>query len=60
MPVFIDIESYSAEPIKNGTFRYAENAEILMVAWTINDDLPDIEERFAAPLNQMRNRYTGL
>lgn len=42
MPVYVDIESYSAEPIKNGTFRYAANAEILMVAWAVDDGIPEI------------------
>lgn len=42
MPVFIDIESYSEEPIKNGTFRYAEKCEILMVAWSVDDADPEL------------------
>lgn len=37
MPIFIDIETYSSEPIKNGTFRYAESAELLMCAWAVDD-----------------------
>ena len=42
MPVYIDLETYAAEPIKNGTFKYAENAEILMCAWAIDDGEPDL------------------
>jgi DNA polymerase len=42
MPVFIDAETYSAEPIKNGHFKYAENVEILMIAWAVDDADPEI------------------
>ena len=42
MPVFLDCETYSAEPIKNGTFKYSEHAEILMVAWAVDDAAPEI------------------
>ena len=31
-----------------------------IVERAMNDDLPDIEDRFSAPLNEMRQRYTGV
>jgi DNA polymerase len=37
--LYIDLETYSAEPIKNGTYKYAANAEIMLVSWAI-DDVP--------------------
>lgn len=37
MPTYIDCETFSGENIKNGTFRYAENVEILMIAWAVDD-----------------------
>lgn len=37
MPTFIDCETYSAEPIKNGHFKYSETVEILMIAWAVDD-----------------------
>lgn len=35
--IFLDCETFSEEPIKNGTFKYAENCEILIVAWAVDD-----------------------
>ena len=35
--LYLDLETYSATPIKNGVHRYAEDAEILLLAWAIND-----------------------
>lgn len=35
--IYIDCETYSEEPIKNGHFKYAEKAELLMVAWAVDD-----------------------
>lgn len=49
MSCFIDIETFSAEPIKNGTFRYAESAELLMVAWAIDDGPVEIWDTFEQP-----------
>ena len=36
--LFLDLETYSAEPIRNGTYKYAENAEILLFAYARNDE----------------------
>jgi DNA polymerase len=35
--LFIDLETHSAVPIKNGTYAYAEGARILLFAWAIDD-----------------------
>lgn len=32
-----DLETYSEMPIKNGTYAYAESAEILLFAWALDD-----------------------
>jgi DNA polymerase len=32
-----DLETFSATPIKNGTYRYAEDAEVLLFAYAIDD-----------------------
>lgn len=37
MILYADIESYSETPIKNGTYRYAESAEVLLFAYAIDD-----------------------
>ena len=35
--LFLDLETYSATPIKNGAHKYAEHAEIVLCGWAIND-----------------------
>ena len=35
--LYLDLETYSATPIKNGVHIYAESAEILLFAWAIDD-----------------------
>lgn len=37
MRLWLDLETYSETPIKNGTHRYAENAEILLFAYALDD-----------------------
>jgi DNA polymerase bacteriophage-type len=36
--LYLDIETYSPTPIKHGTYRYAEDAEVLMVQFAFDDD----------------------
>lgn len=36
--LYLDFETYSATPIGNGTYRYAEDAEVLLMAYATNDD----------------------
>lgn len=36
--LWLDLETYSPTPIKRGTFRYAADAEIMVVAYAIDDD----------------------
>ncbi|OKP02582.1 DNA polymerase [Xenorhabdus eapokensis] len=36
--LWLDLETYSEIPIKNGTHAYAEHAEIMLFAWAINDN----------------------
>jgi DNA polymerase len=42
--LFLDFETYSDEPIKNGHHKYAEKCEILMIAWAVDDQEPKIED----------------
>ena len=35
--LWIDLETYSETPIKNGTHVYAADAEIMLFAWAIDD-----------------------
>ena len=36
--LWLDLETYSDIPIKNGAHKYAETAEVLLVAWAIGDE----------------------
>ncbi|NRN27879.1 DNA polymerase [Photorhabdus heterorhabditis] len=36
--LWLDLETYSEIPIKNGTHAYAEHAEIMLFAWAIDDE----------------------
>ena len=36
--LWLDLETYSETPIKNGTHAYAENVEIMLFAWAIDSD----------------------
>lgn len=35
--IFLDLETYSEVPIKHGTYKYAEYANILLAVWAIDD-----------------------
>ena len=36
--LYLDLETFSTEPIKHGTYKYAENAEIMLFAYARNDE----------------------
>ena len=35
--LYLDFETYSATPINNGTYKYAENAEVLLMAYALDE-----------------------
>lgn len=35
--LWLDLETYSEEPITNGTHKYAESAEVMLFAWALDD-----------------------
>lgn len=35
--LFLDLETYSETPIRNGTYAYAERAEVMLWAWALDD-----------------------
>lgn len=37
MPLWLDLETYSETPINHGTYRYAANAEIMLLAWALDE-----------------------
>jgi len=41
---FLDLETYCTRPIKNGTYQYAEHAEVLLFAWALDDGPVHVEE----------------
>lgn len=38
--LFCDIETFSETPIRNGTFAYAEDAEVMILSWAFGYDTP--------------------
>ncbi|MDE9437998.1 hypothetical protein KKI95_19350, partial [Xenorhabdus bovienii] len=36
--LWLDLETYSEIPIRNGTHAYAEHAEIMLFAWAVNNN----------------------
>lgn len=42
--LYLDLETFSETPIKNGTHAYAENAEIMVFAWALNDGEVFVED----------------
>lgn len=39
---FCDLETFSETPIRNGTFRYAENSEVLLFTYALKDEEPQV------------------
>jgi DNA polymerase len=58
--LYLDTETFCATPIKNGTHRYAEDAEIMLVTWAIGDSPVydyDATTGDARPLELMRELH---
>lgn len=36
--LYLDLETYNEHPIRNGSYKYAETVEIMLVAWAIDDE----------------------
>jgi DNA polymerase len=45
MNLWIDLETYSTTPIAAGTYRYAEDSEIMLVAWAVDDSPARVWDR---------------
>lgn len=52
LELFLDLETYSETPIKNGTHAYAENAEVMIFAWALGDGEVRVEDLTAAPMSK--------
>lgn len=49
-PLYLDTETYSEVPIKHGTYKYAENAEIMLFTYAIGDSaVEDIDLTYGRP-----------
>ncbi len=58
MTLYLDLETYCETPIKDGTYRYAETAEIMVAAWATDDEPIEIEDLTdAALITADRPRY---
>ncbi|MHA3050223.1 DNA polymerase [Acinetobacter sp. ANC 4639] len=55
--LFLDLETYCETPIKNGTHAYAENAEVMIFAWALNDGEVQVED---LTKNKMSAKLTAL
>ena len=42
MELFLDSETFSPTPIKNGHYRYAEDVEVMLLAFAFEDDEPEV------------------
>ncbi len=42
--LYLDLETFSATPIRAGTYRYARDTEVMLVAWAINDGPVRVDE----------------
>ncbi len=42
--LYLDLETYCETPIKNGTHAYAENAEVMIFAWALDDGPVIVED----------------
>lgn len=47
--LYLDLETFSTVPISSGTHRYAEGAEVLLLAWAIDDGPVEVWDRQADP-----------
>ncbi len=43
--LFLDTETFSPVPIKHGTYRYAEEAEVMLMSWAIDDGPVQVWDR---------------
>jgi len=44
MKLWIDTETFSETPIKHGTYRYTSDAEVMIVAWAVDDGPVHVED----------------
>ncbi|MCX8567035.1 MAG: DNA polymerase [Glomeribacter sp. 1016415] len=47
--LYIDLETFSETPITHGTHAYAENAEIMLFAWALDDNVVNVWDCTADP-----------
>lgn len=52
LELFLDLETFSETPIKNGTHAYAENAEVMVFAWALGEGEVHVEDLTAAPISK--------
>lgn len=55
MILWLDLETYSEVPIRCGTSRYAEGAEVLLSAFALDDDPVDVVEGWSPALTSLAN-----
>lgn len=47
--LWLDLETYSEVPITHGTYKYAENSEVMLFLWAVNSDPVQVWDATAEP-----------
>jgi len=47
--LWLDTETYCETPIKHGTYKYAEKAEVMLISWAVDDEEPKVWDRTFDP-----------
>lgn len=58
--LWIDTETFSPVPIKNGTHAYAEQAEVMLFAWALGDDSVSVWDVTADPASPPQELLAAL
>ena len=55
--LYLDLETYSETPIKDGTHAYATNAEVMVFAWALDDGEVQVEDLTANTMSWTLKKY---
>ena len=61
--LYLDLETYSETPIKDGTYRYAADSEIMLAAFALDDgpvEVADFTDDASSPYSLARQQMTRL
>lgn len=58
--LWLDLETYSAHSLKGGVYRYAEDCEVMLVAWAVDDGPVRVDEGITPEFENAFLGATGL